>query len=109
MSLGNTPLLTPSLLGWKAFPTPTTLTNIMNIWALSPMMPQVMGVSTSPLCAHDDLGIPYGEMRDNIKDKKMFLKNTIYIFNFYLCSIYLFMRVGVLEKHYEIELWMVKL
>ena len=44
-------LMTPSLYGWNAFPTPSTLIHTRIIWALSPMAPQVPGVTPrSPLC-----------------------------------------------------------
>ena len=46
---------TPSLHGWKAFPTTV---------ALSPMAPQVSGVTPGPLFVHGVSGIPYGEVRD---------------------------------------------
>ena len=36
-------LMTPSLYGWEAFPTPEALTHIRIIWAPSPMAPQVSG------------------------------------------------------------------
>ena len=38
-------LVTPSLCGWQAFPTPGTLTRMRIIWALSSTVPQVSGVN----------------------------------------------------------------
>ena len=44
-------LVPPSLRGWEVFPTPGTLTHTRITWALSPMVPQVLGVTPgSPLC-----------------------------------------------------------
>jgi hypothetical protein len=40
-------LMTPSLRGWEAFPTPGALTHTRITWAFSPSAPQVPG---SPLC-----------------------------------------------------------
>ena len=72
-------LMTPSLRGWEAFPTHVALTHTMIIWAFPPTAPQVSGVIPgSSLCPWGTmyphillvLGIPYGEMRD-------ILRNTI--------------------------------
>jgi hypothetical protein len=44
-------LMTPSLRGWEAFPTPGALTHTSISWAFSPPAPQVPGVTPgSPLC-----------------------------------------------------------
>jgi hypothetical protein len=44
-------LMTPSLRGWEAFPTPGALTHTRITWASSPPAPQVPGVTPgSPLC-----------------------------------------------------------
>ena len=44
-------LMTPRLRGWEAFSTPGALTHTSITWALSPMAPQVPGVTPrSPLC-----------------------------------------------------------
>ena len=43
--------MTLSLRGWEAFATPRALTHTRIIWALSPIMPQVPGITLgSPLC-----------------------------------------------------------
>jgi hypothetical protein len=57
-------LMTPSLRGWEAFPTPGALTHTSITWAFSPPAPQVPGVTPgSPLCPWC-FGHPYGEVRD---------------------------------------------
>jgi hypothetical protein len=57
-------LMTPSLRGWEAFPTPGALTHTRITWALSPPAPQVPGVTPgSPLCPWC-FGHPFGEVRD---------------------------------------------
>jgi hypothetical protein len=44
-------VMTPSLRGWEAFPTPGALTHTRITWAFSPPAPQVPGVTPgSPLC-----------------------------------------------------------
>jgi hypothetical protein len=57
-------LMTPSLHGWEAFPTPGALTHTRITWALSPPAPQVLGVTPgSPLCPWC-FEHPFGEVRD---------------------------------------------
>jgi hypothetical protein len=57
-------LMTPSLRGWEAFPTPGALTHTRITWAFSPPAPQVPGVTPgSPLCPWC-FGHPFGEVRD---------------------------------------------
>ena len=57
-------LMTPSIRGWEAFPTPGALTHTRITWALSPPAPQVPGVTPgSPLCPWF-FGYPFGEVRD---------------------------------------------
>jgi hypothetical protein len=65
-------LMTPSLHGWEAFPTPGALTHTRFTWAFSPPAPQVPGVTPgSPLCPWC-FGHPFGEVRDNSKDQSAF-------------------------------------
>ena len=40
--------MTPSLRGWEAFSTPEALIHIKITWALSPMVPQVLGGTWGP-------------------------------------------------------------
>ena len=59
-------LMTPSLHGWEAFPTPRALTHTRITWALSPSAPQVPGVTPrSPLCLWC-FGHPFREVRDTV-------------------------------------------
>jgi hypothetical protein len=59
-------LMTPSLRGWEAFPTPGALTYTRITWAFSSPAPQVPGVTPgSPLCPWC-FGHPFGEVRDSV-------------------------------------------
>ena len=63
-------LMTPSLRGWEAFPTPGALTHTSITWAFSPPAPQVPGVTLgSPLCPWC-FGHPFGEVRDRVPQSR---------------------------------------
>ena len=74
IALGFT-LMTPSLRGWEALPTPGALTHTRISWALSPPRPQVPVVTPgSPLCPWC-FRHPFGEVRDTyIKHNQMIYK-----------------------------------
>ena len=87
-------LVTPRLSGWEVFSTPGAPTHTRITWALSPMVPQVPGVTAGPPCAHGVLGTPHGEVCNNIlaldegvystlKDKKTKVMDTICLFFVY--------------------------
>ena len=45
---------------------PGALTHARITWSLSPMVPQVPGVTPGPPCAYGVVGTPHGEVRDNV-------------------------------------------
>jgi hypothetical protein len=66
-------LMTPSLRGWEVLPTLGALTHTRIAWALSPMAPQVPGVTPGSPCAHGVSGTPHGEVRKNFAFICMYL------------------------------------
>ena len=56
--------MSASLRGWEAFSTAGALTHFRITWALSPMAPQLSGVTLGSPFAHGVADTPHGEVRN---------------------------------------------
>jgi hypothetical protein len=57
--------MTLNIYEFEAFSIPRALIHTRIIWALSPMVPQVLGVTAGSFCAHGVVGTPLGEVLNN--------------------------------------------